>query len=80
MCFIINDIELYQSARGFVVDNPFELMPGNHIKTIAEFYQFLTQILSGIDLYYLERRRVNDLCNQYHDGDNSKRLLQLIGM
>ena len=80
MCFIINDIELYQSARGFVVDNPCELRPGNHIKTIAEFYQFLSQILSGIDLYYLERRRVNDLCNQYHDGDNSKRLLQLIGM
>lgn len=78
--FTVDDISLYQNARGFTVENPLELMPGHHIETIQEFYEFIQDIISGKDLYYQDRKRVNDLCNRYQDNHNCQRLLEQIGL
>lgn len=78
--FTIDDISLYQNARGFAVENALEFMPGHHIETIQTFYGFIQDVIVGKDLYYQERNRVNNLCNQYQDNHNCQRLLEQIGL
>lgn len=78
--FTIDDFELYKKNRGFSVEDPLEIMPGHHIKSINELKKFFLDVVNEWDLYKDERSRVNDLVNLYQDGKNRKRLLNFLGI
>lgn len=78
--FIIDDIESYSDKRGFVVENPFDYMPGEKIKNVEELKSFLDGIMSGKDEWKGERRRINDLVNFDQSFEFSKKILDFLGI
>ena len=80
IAFTIEDISDYADKRGFIFDNPLEYMPGPKIQTKGGFFMFLEACLAGKDDYREKRKKVNDLCNYYKDGNNCKRILQKVNM
>lgn len=78
--FTVDDIEEYMENRGFVVDDPYELMPGMFINEPCEFIKFVTDLLEEKDDYKEKRERVNNLVNKYHDGKDCKRVLEIAGI
>lgn len=78
--FTVDDIEEYMAKRGFVVDDPYPLMPGRFIHIPEEFSAFVSEVISGSDAYDADRRRVNDIANRYHDGQDCKRVLEIAGI
>ncbi len=78
--FTVDDIEEYMANRGFVVDDPYPLMPGQFLSTPEEFCGFLEDALGGTDPFAEERRRVGKLVNKYSDGKDSQRALEIAGI
>lgn len=78
--FTVDDIEEYMNNRGFVVDDPYEIMPGAFINTPEEFLRFVDDLLDGRDEFKEKRTKVNDLVNQYHDGRDCERVLKIAGI
>ncbi len=78
--FVIDDIEYYEDRRGFTVDNPLEMMPGEKIFNIDELISFLKDLKEGIDDFYNDRRAINDLANKYKDGNSSERIVKYLGL
>lgn len=78
--FIIDDINLYSEKRGFVLNPVLEYMPGMHIENQSDFISFLGTIINETDIHETQRKKVNHLCNYYRDGNNAKRLVDIIGL
>lgn len=78
--FIINDINEYSEERGFVFDNPIDLMPGSKIFDKKQFYDFINNVAKNEDNYKKSRKKINQLANFYTDGENCKRALRKIGI
>lgn len=76
--FIIDDIGEYESNRGFVVDNPLDYMPGQHIKDIQGLYCYLNEVYEQKDFYLNTRKHILKLTNKYADNENCKRFLDTI--
>lgn len=78
--FVLDDIDEYRNKRGFVVENPLELMPGEKIYNEEDFVRFIRNACNGIDNYKEERKRINDLANKYQDNKNCERILDFLGI
>lgn len=78
--FVIEDIENYEKNRGYTVDNPLDLMPGDKIKNFNEFVEFIDKVSKGNDDYQNERSIINELCNTYKKPNASKRILDFLGI
>jgi CDP-glycerol glycerophosphotransferase (TagB/SpsB family) len=78
--FTVDDIDLYSQKRGFVFDNPEDLMPGLKIKNEKDFYVFINNVINNNDYYASDRKYVNDICNYYKDNYNCNRILTLVGI
>ena len=78
--FTVDDIEEYRKGRGFVVDDPYPLMPGIFINTSDEFLTFIENLLAGKDEYAEKRCKVNSLVNKYPGGKDAERCLRLAGI
>lgn len=80
MAFTLDDLELYGNNRGFVFPKVENYMPGHHIKTMDDFLTFIDDCIADRDLYIEERKRVRPFFCAYSDGNNSKRLLERVGV
>lgn len=78
--FTVDDYDIYGEKRGFTVENPLELMPGEKITNITELIVFLDDLKNGRDKFYLARKKVNELANKYKDGKSTERLVEFLGM
>jgi CDP-glycerol glycerophosphotransferase (TagB/SpsB family) len=78
--FTIDDINEYKESRGFVVDDPLEVMPGEKVKNYDDFIRFIEKIIDEDDKYANERHKINNLCNTYKDGNSSKRIIEFCGI
>lgn len=76
--FVLDDMNDYNEERGFVFDNPLDMMPGAHIKTEKDLTEFVLSVIEGRDEYADKRRQFNDMVNQYQDGNSTKQLLDRI--
>ena len=76
--FVLDDYENYSNNRGFVVDNPLDIMPGKKIYSITDLKQFLSDLIVEKDNYIEDRMRVNNLVNKYKDNNNCKRILDFL--
>ena len=52
-------------------------MPGDHIKDIVGLLSFFCEIFEGKDPYLEKRHQVCAWANQYNDGNNAKRLIEI---
>ena len=75
MAFVMPDFDEYSKKRGFVFENPKDLMPGVKITTKKEFYNFLEDVSLGKDEYVLERKRVKKIMHKYSDDKSCERLV-----
>ena len=78
--FIIDDMDQYNAKRGFVTQDPLDIMPGEKMKTIEELHSFLKNLSVGQDVYQEDRARVNQLVNEYQDNQSASRVLKTIGI
>ncbi len=69
MAFALEDFDVYGSARGFLFDNPLDFMPGHHLKTFADFQDYLEDVSNNNDIYESQRKKVLELvhnpCDNY---------------
>lgn len=72
--FTIDDINQYKEARGFIVDNPLSIMPGEKIHNISELISFIQNVIENNDRYNLERRNVTKVFHKYIDDRNCERI------
>lgn len=80
IAFTEDDLEDYSDARGFAVDDPQGYKPGHRIRNLDDFYEFIDCLSANIDFYKEDRKRVNELVNEYRDGNFSQRVLELVGI
>lgn len=78
--FVIEDINSYGDKRGFVIENPLDIMPGEKIYNLNELIFFLKHLKTGIDKYYSKRKEINDIANKYKDGNSSKRIIEYLNI
>lgn len=76
--FTIDDFESYENKRGFVVEAPLNIMPGEKIEKFENLKQFVMDIKEDKDAYYQERVKVNNLVNKYQDDNSTKRLIEFL--
>lgn len=78
--FIVDDIEEFNKLHGFFFDNPLEFMPGPKVNTYDELVKELNELdYNEID-FHTNRMFVKDFCHYYQDGNDSKRILTLLGI
>lgn len=77
IAFTADDAEEYGTNRGYAMDNPEDYKPGVTLKTKNDFYKFLEDFSAGIDLYKVERERVKHLSNDFCNGQNCQRALEI---
>lgn len=78
--FTVDDIEEYRKTRGFVVDDPYPLMPGQFIRTPDEFCSFVQDLLEGRDDYAVQRAKAAPLANKFPGGQDAERCLKIAGI
>lgn len=78
LAYIIDDMDFYK--LGFAYDNVLEYMPGNHVNTLSDLYEFFSNIAKGEDNYQKDRHRINNWANKYHDDKNVERLVRMYGI
>lgn len=78
--FIVDDIKNYNDKRGFIIESPLTIMPGEKITTINELFDFIFNVSLGIDNYKEDRKRINNLVNYYKNGKNTKKILDIVGI
>ena len=77
--YTLDDFDQYEDARGWSFDNVKEYMPGHHIYTQDDLYQFIRDISAGSDPYRSRRAEIIDDVQTYKDGF-SKRILEYFGI
>lgn len=80
IAFTIDDIEAYSKKRGFVFDEPMQYMPGEKVRNLNDLYTFIKNCINDIDNFKEERRVINELVNEYKDGNNCRRILDIAGI
>lgn len=76
--YVLDDINEYKI--GFVIDNIHELIAGHEIYTLKDFNTFINDIIDENDIYRERREKLRDYIYKYHDGNASKRLVELLGL
>ena len=76
--FVLDDIKDYGDKRGFTIENPLDIMPGEKIYTFNELNNFINNLRDGQDVYKDERNRINDLVNKYQDDKNCERIVEFL--
>ncbi len=80
VAFTEDDLDDYSDTRGFAVDNPQSLKPGVTIRTTDDFNKFIESLFSDTDVYKAERKRVNELTNEYRSGGFCQQILEILGI
>lgn len=78
--FTLDDLDDYKKNRGFIIENPLEIMPGEKIYSKENFYHFLNSVSHNEDNFFNERNKINNLLNRGSDGEHSKKILDFCGI
>lgn len=78
--FALADYEDYRDTRGFVLGEQIKYMPGKKIYNRDELYEYIDDVVNGIDNYSDEREKMRDLFHHYKDGHNTQRILKISGI
>ena len=74
----LDDLEAYTSKRGFVYDDPREVLKGTEILNMEDFISFVHEISNDDNPHQGELAAVDSLVNEYHDDRSSARVADFI--
>lgn len=74
----MDDFDTYNGARGFVYQDPYQILKGHPIRTEEDIEAFLTDLSDGKDPWKEERQRVNALVNTWQDDQSSRRVCDFL--
>ena len=80
IAFTLDDMEDYESGRGFIFKNLIDFLPGRTIYTREDFISFLNEISKGIDSSKNKRNQLLGVMHKYQDDNNCKRILDMVGI
>lgn len=75
----LDDIEQYNSSRGFVV-NPFPYLNGYRCENLEEFKKAIAKVIDGCDEFKSERKQILSQMHTHIDGNSSKRIVEHLGL
>lgn len=78
--YTLDDYDDYAQSRGLFPPNAIDYMPGYHIYSVEGLEKSLLEILSGLDLYVKDRKKVIDNYHTFKDGDSCQRVLKECGI
>lgn len=78
IAYVLSDVHEYKI--GFVVDDIHSLMGGKEIYSLIDMIDFIKDLSIGKDEYKEKREKLRDFLYTYHDGENSKRIAQFLGL
>lgn len=78
MGFAIDDIGSYKEKNGFSLDNLDKIFCGPKIYNFDDLCQFIDDVYNEKDKYINERKYVKSISDDYCDGNNCRRLAELI--
>lgn len=79
IAFVVDDYEQYKDARGFVVNNPLDYMPGHHLYSIEDFSLFITDLSNEKDVFHQARAKMFDLL-VYRSDNYCKEIVESLGL
>lgn len=68
----VDDLDSYTSARGFVYDDPKEVLKGEYINDTDELISFFESVKRGEDAHLDERTEVKNKIHKYQHGGSAK--------
>jgi CDP-glycerol glycerophosphotransferase (TagB/SpsB family) len=80
MAFIATDFMEYKDNRGFIFDDPLDMLPGRIIFNYNDFTDFIKDVADDKDKYNDKRMQLKFFYNKYHDGNSGLRILETIGL
>lgn len=78
IAFTLDDVEEYESSRGFVFENIREWLPGVEIYHQNDFMEFVQSIANGMDSSFEKRNRIREKMYRYFDDGNCYRILDTL--
>lgn len=73
-----DDYHEYAQQKGFVFDDPLEILKGEYLYDLEDLCGFAVQVAMGQDNAREERNRVKDLVHTYQDDRSSERMYNFI--
>lgn len=80
IAFTLDDVDEYESSRGFVFENIRDWLPGKKIYTFEDFCQFMKEIYKGEDSTRAVRRNLMQKMHKYGDNRNCERIIGALGI
>ena len=77
--FIVDDFNEYKNKRGFTVEDPLSIMPGEHITNYNELKGFILSIEKNLDKFIIDRKALSNKL-QLKTFNDIKDLLMTIGI
>lgn len=78
VAFTLDDFDQYDSKRGFIFNDPFEIMKGYHVKNLDELFLFIKDVRNNKNKYYEEQHKMKLLTNKYQDSKSSERVYNFV--
>lgn len=76
--FLAPDLKEYENIRGFLL-NPYDFWtPGPKVSTQFQLENYITQMLSGEDVYSSERKKIREILFEYQGGNSSERVFNQV--
>ncbi len=80
MAFLVEDEKAYGDTRGFVVPDLCEYLPGEQVRTLSAFLDFIKDVACGTDRSKEKRAALRELMHQYKDSGSCRRILETLGI
>lgn len=74
----LDDMDQYQDEKGFVFDNPLDVLKGELIYSLDDLCKYIDNVAAGIDSMRENRSALQKLINDYDDGRSSERVYNFI--
>ena len=74
----LDDMQQYQDSKGFVFDNPLDVLRGELLYSLEDLCGFIKNVSLGIDPLLNSRRELQRKINDYNDGGSSERVYNFI--
>ena len=68
----VDDIDTYIKARGFVYEDPKEVLKGVYIKSTDELLSFFSDVKNENDKYLNERTEIKNKIHKYQNGSSAE--------
>ena len=74
----LDDMQQYQDSKGFVFDNPLDVLKGDLLYSLEDLCVFIKNVSLGIDPLLDSRRKLQREINDYNDGNSSERVYNFL--